>query len=39
MVGAKARLENIEGNFTDAEANLTKALELARDCEAAYRRI
>ena len=37
MVGAKARLENMEGNYADAEANLTKALELARDCESAYR--
>ena len=37
MVSAKARLEAVEGSFKDAEANLTKALELARDCEAAYR--
>ncbi len=37
MVSAKARLTEIDCSYTDAEDNLTKALELARDCESAYR--
>ena len=37
MVSAKARLTKIDCSYTDAEDNLTKALELARDCESAYR--
>jgi hypothetical protein len=35
---AKARLKNIEDNYADAEANVSKALELARDCGCAYRK-
>jgi site-specific DNA recombinase len=34
---ADARLAALDGSFIAAEANLTRALSLARDCEAAYR--
>ena len=37
LVSAKARLAHLALDYADAEANLTHALALARDCETAYR--
>ena len=34
--GAEARLAALNGNFTTAETNLTKALKLVQNCEGAY---
>ncbi len=36
VITAKTRMTDIDCNFATAEANLTRALVLARDCEVAY---